>query len=106
MWEILPDKRYVANPKKGSNHNRAIAVDVTLVDSSGREMDMPTGFDDFRPIAARDYKGLPEVKRKNREILRRAMEQSGFRSIATEWWHYDGGVPSQFPIIPEAAERP
>ena len=106
MWKIVPDRRYVANPQKGSNHNRAIAVDVTLVNAAGHEMDMPTGFDDFRPIAARDYQGLPKAQRENREILRQAMEQSGFRSIATEWWHYDGGAPSQFPIVPEAVVEP
>jgi D-alanyl-D-alanine dipeptidase len=106
MWKIVPDKRYVANPKKGSNHNRGIAVDVTLVDAQCREMDMPTGFDDFRAVAARDYKDLPEDRKKNREILRTAMEQAGFTSIRTEWWHYDGGVPSQFPVIPEPAAKP
>ena len=49
LWAILPDERYVANPQKGSRHNRASAVDVTLVDSQGNELQMPTGFDDFSP---------------------------------------------------------
>ena len=47
LWQILPDERYVANPEKGSRHNRASSVDVTLVDSQGKELPMPTGFDDF-----------------------------------------------------------
>jgi D-alanyl-D-alanine dipeptidase len=106
MWKILPDARYVANPKKGSNHNRGIAVDVTLVDLEGQEMDMPTGFDDFRKVAWRDYQDLPENKKQNRAILRNAMEQAGFKSIRTEWWHYDGARPPLYPIIPETASRP
>jgi D-alanyl-D-alanine dipeptidase len=106
MWKILPDARYVADPKKGSNHNRGIAVDVTLVDFKGQEMEMPTGFDDFRQIAWRDYQDLPEKQKKNRAILRNAMEQAGFKSIRTEWWHYDGAKPSQYPIIPESASHP
>ena len=55
LWAILPDERYVANPETGSRHNRASAVDVTLVDSQGKELQMPTGFDDFSPRADHHY---------------------------------------------------
>ena len=106
MWKIMPDARYVADPKKGSNHNRGIAVDVTLVDLKGQEMEMPTGFDDFRQVAGRDYEDLPKAKKKNRAILRQAMEQSGFRSIRTEWWHYDGANPPLYPVVPDTANQP
>ncbi|MCJ7783893.1 MAG: M15 family metallopeptidase, partial [Desulfobacterales bacterium] len=60
LWAILPDKRYVANPEKGSRHNRASAVDATLVDSQGKELEMPTGFDDFSPRADHRYRDLPD----------------------------------------------
>ncbi len=57
MWEALPDPRYVANPARGSRHNRGAAVDLTLIDARGNELEMPTDFDDFTDRAARDYPG-------------------------------------------------
>jgi D-alanyl-D-alanine dipeptidase len=65
MWEILPDERYVANPQKGSRHNRGVAVDLTLIDSTGCELRMPTAFDDFSERAAHRYQNLPEDILKN-----------------------------------------
>ena len=58
MWETLPDPKFVANPKRGSNHNRGAAVDVTLVDLEGNELEMPTGFDDFSEKANIQYKKI------------------------------------------------
>ena len=89
FWEILPDERFVANPEKGSRHNRASAVDLTLVDSQGKELQMPTGFDDFSPRAGHDYQDLPDRVIKNRELLKDLMEKGGFISLPEEWWHYD-----------------
>jgi len=59
LWDLVKDPRYVADPKKGSRHNRGAAVDLTLVDKDGRELPMPTRFDDFSEKAHRDYKGSP-----------------------------------------------
>lgn len=90
MWNVLPDSRYVANPYKGgSRHNRGAAVDVSLVDSTGKELNMPTGFDDFSERARQDYQGATQEQRINRWILRTIMEKHGFKPIASEWWHYD-----------------
>ena len=89
MWEILPDERYVANPAKGSRHNRGAAVDLTLVDSSGNELAMPTEFDDFSEKAGHDYQDLPQYIKDNRTILRNIMEKYGFVAYINEWWHYD-----------------
>ena len=89
MWKIMPDARYVANPKKGSRHNRGMAVDLTLVDASGKELSMPTEFDSFSPKAHQDYWNLPVTVLRNRWILRTVMEKHGFKPIRTEWWHYD-----------------
>ena len=89
MWEILPDSRYVANPANGSRHNRGSAVDVTLVDSTGTELSMPTEFDDFTERAHQDYLDLSSEVRRNRWILRNIMEKYGFSAIDSEWWHYD-----------------
>ena len=90
MWEVMPDSRYVANPYEGgSRHNRGAAVDVSLVDSTGKELKMPTGFDDFSERAHQDYMELPSNVRRNRWILRTVMEKYGFTAITSEWWHYD-----------------
>lgn len=89
MWEIMPDGRYVANPKKGSRHNRGMAVDVSLVDSVGTPLQMPTPFDSFEREAHHDFMHLANRVKQNRWILKTIMEKHGFSSIRTEWWHYD-----------------
>jgi len=99
LWAILPDERYVANPETGSRHNRASAVDVTLVDSQGRELQMPTGFDDFSPRADHHYQDLPAQAIKNRELLKSVMEKAGFIPLPEEWWHYDDGKWMQFDLM-------
>ena len=99
FWEILPDERYVANPKNGSRHNRASAVDVTLVDSQGRELQMPTGFDDFTPRADHHYPDLPDRVIRNRKLLKGLMEKAGFIPLPEEWWHYDDENWMQFDLM-------
>ena len=88
--ELVKDENYVANPSKGgSNHNRGTAVDVTLVDASGREVAMPSGFDDFSHKASRSNTDVtPEITR-NLDLLTKVMTESGFTSIQSEWWHFD-----------------
>lgn len=99
MWMLVPDERYVANPAKGSNHNRGCAVDVTLVDKDGRELAMPTGFDNFSEKAHRDYNKLsPDVLR-NRALLSDVMQRHHFVPFATEWWHFDHEGSSEFPVL-------
>ena len=98
LWAILPDERYVADPEKGSRHNRASAVDVTLVDSQGKELQMPTGFDDFSPRAAHHYQDLPDQAIRNRELLKGLMEKEGFIPLSEEWWHYDDENWMQFDV--------
>jgi D-alanyl-D-alanine dipeptidase len=89
MWQIVPDDRYAANPAKGSGHNRGIAVDLTLYDlRTGLPLPMPTAFDDFTEKAHHNYMQLDSVVLTNRQLLRTAMEQQGFKALDTEWWHY------------------
>ena len=99
LWQILPDERYVANPEKGSRHNRASSVDVTLVDSQGKELPMPTGFDDFSPKAHHHYQDLPDQVIRNRELLKRLMKKAGFIPLPEEWWHYDDKKWKKFDIL-------
>ena len=90
MWKIMPDDRYVANPyTTGSVHNRGAAVDITLVDKLGRELDMGTDFDHFDKEAHHGYRALPDTVIKNRAFLKSTMEAAGFDAVSTEWWHYN-----------------
>ncbi|MFI2742316.1 M15 family metallopeptidase [Zhouia sp. PK063] len=89
MWKIVPNSQYVANPDKGSVHNRGGAVDITLVDSEGKELDMGTGFDYFGKKAYHDCYDLPQQVLANRKLLKETMNNYGFDSIRTEWWHYN-----------------
>jgi len=89
MWEPVKDDRFAADPKFGSGHNRGIAVDLTITDlSTGKELDMGTGFDSFSDTAHHDFKYLPETILQNRTMLRTLMEKYGFKALETEWWHY------------------
>ena len=99
MWEFLPDPNYVANPARGSRHNRGAAVDLTLVDRTGKELEMPTPFDDFTTKAHRDYAGGSAESRKNRQLLEDAMKKQGFIGITTEWWHFDSEDWQKFAIL-------
>lgn len=89
MWEIVPNPEYVANPSKGSIHNRGGAVDITLVDANGKELDMGTTFDFFGIEAGHNYQNLPKEIKSNRELLKNTMIQNGFNSLDSEWWHYN-----------------
>ncbi|HEY6137211.1 MAG TPA: M15 family metallopeptidase [Thermoanaerobaculia bacterium] len=90
MWEPIKNPDYVADPKKGSRHNRGAAVDLTLIDlETGKELLMPTGFDDFTPRARNDFNDLPAEAIANRARLREVMTRHGFEPLPSEWWHYD-----------------
>ena len=100
MWAKYPLDGFVANPAKGSNHNRGMAVDVTLVrKSSGQELSMPSAYDEFSLKAHRDYAGGTDEERHNRQILQEAMEQEGFKGLRTEWWHFDYRGAKDFPVL-------
>ena len=89
MWKMTPDKRYVAPPSSGSKHNRGAAVDVTLVTLDGKDVEMPTEYDEFSRRAPHSYQGGTKESRRNRETLKQAMLKAGFRPLSTEWWHWE-----------------
>ena len=90
FYEVYPDTNFVADPRYGSNHNRGCAVDVTLVElSTGRELPMPTQFDDFTKKAGMAYTNLPDAVLKNRKLLSGVMSSFGFNPYTLEWWHFD-----------------
>ena len=98
MWALVPNPIYVADPAKGSIHNRGAAVDITIVDSMGKDLDMGTGFDHFGPESAHGYKKLPGNVKMSRKLLRSIMEQNGFRTFESEWWHYNLDGAAKLPL--------
>ncbi len=90
LWQLTRNRSYVADPsgELGSLHTWGVAVDATLVDSTGREMQMPTGFDEFTPAAMLRYRGDDKLVRWNLKVLQSAMHRGGFYGMRTEWWHF------------------
>lgn len=89
MWEIVSNADYVADPKKGSIHNRGGAVDISLIDKNGKSLDMGTDFDFFGPEASHNYQNLSEEVKTNRALLKEIMLKNNFKSFDSEWWHYN-----------------
>ena len=89
MWKIVPNPTYVANPKKGSIHNRGGAVDITLIDLKGKELEMGTAFDFFGEEASHNYQNFSKNVLDNRAFLKEIMLQNNFKSFDSEWWHYN-----------------
>jgi D-alanyl-D-alanine dipeptidase len=98
FWELVPDERYVADPKKGSRHNRGAALDLTLTDEEGRPLEMPSAYDDFTRRAHRDFADAPKAALEHRRILEEAMVKRGFLPMPTEWWHFDAPDWKRYPI--------
>jgi D-alanyl-D-alanine dipeptidase len=90
FYEMAPDTNFVADPRKGSKHNRGCAIDLSVINlKTGKELDMPTGFDSFSRKAGANYMDLSPQQITNRELLKTVMAKYGFKVISTEWWHYD-----------------
>ncbi len=104
LWEATRNNDYVADPKEGgigSMHTRGAAVDATLVDSKGKDVPMPTDFDNFTPAAMLEYQGPNAVVRSNLKLLQKAMARAGFYGLRTEWWHFCAGDWTTYPPVPE-----
>ena len=92
FWEVTPEdkQKFVANPDKGSKHNRGCAVDLSIFDlKTGQPVPMPSGYDEFTERASPNYAGGTEEENHNRELLRKLMEDEGFTVNPNEWWHFD-----------------
>lgn len=100
FWDIVKDDRFVANPATGgSKHNTGTAVDITLVDSMGNELKMPSKFDDFSINAYRDNSKVDGLAKKNMDYLTSIMKKSGFITISTEWWHFEDSNFAKYKVI-------
>lgn len=99
LWRLCPNPLYVADPAQGSNHSRGVAVDVTLLDESGAELDMGTGFDEMREQSHHDRDDLSVSAQRNRALLLGIMLQASFASLPTEWWHYQLPGALSYPLV-------
>ncbi len=100
FYEIVKDTRFVADPKVGSKHNRGCAIDVSLYDlSTGKELAMPTPFDDFSAKANATYPELPGDVLQNRALLAGVMQAFGFLIYPDEWWHFDYQDWENYPLM-------
>lgn len=89
LWEVCPNPTYVANPNKGfSSHSRGNTVDITVVGANGKEIVMPTEFDDFSNLADRDYSDCSMEAASNSVMLENLMKKHGFIPYSGEWWHF------------------
>lgn len=108
FWDATPEKfhNFVADPSKGSRHNRGCAVDLGLYDlKTGKVIEMPSGYDEFSDRACPDYMGTTSRQRWHRELLRHAMETEGFTVYEEEWWHYDYKDWRKYPILNKTFEE-
>ena len=102
MWDATPPAKrsFVANPREGSKHNRGCAVDLSMYHlDSGREVEMPSAYDEFSPRADPSWTGGTAEQRARRDLLRRAMEAEGFTVEPNEWWHFNCRDWRQYPLL-------
>jgi D-alanyl-D-alanine dipeptidase len=108
FWDATPEKyhNFVADPAKGSRHNRGCAVDLTLYDlKTGKPVEMVSGYDEFSDRAFPDYPGGTSRQRWHRDLLRRAMQAEGFSVYEAEWWHFDYKDWQKYPILNKTFEE-
>ena len=98
LFKAHPHPGAVADPSRGSLHERGVAIDVELADLGGRRVDMPTRFDAFGPSAAADAPLSDGPARRHREALKSAMYAAGFRVNPKEWWHYSRLYGWRWPV--------
>lgn len=100
FWDLVKDEKYVANPAKGSAHNRGLAVDISLIDLQTKaELDMGTGFDNFSDTAHHSFNDLTPQVKQNRKLLRETMNKYGFESFDAEWWHYSWPNVNEYELL-------
>ncbi|MBY0509984.1 MAG: D-alanyl-D-alanine dipeptidase [Rhodospirillaceae bacterium] len=88
LWNHTPDPEFLADPRRGSPHSMGVAVDLTLIDPTGRELDMGTAFDAFTPLSHHGVIDIPVEAQRNRALLLGVMTAAGWDFFRNEWWHY------------------
>ncbi len=102
LWNHTPDPEFLADPNRGSPHSRGVAVDLTLIDAAGNDLDMGTGFDAFTPLS---HHGNPDVSadaQRNRHLLMGIMTTAGWDFYRNEWWHYQLFKARDYDLVQDA----
>jgi len=105
LWQCVPDPRYVAALGTGSNHSRGVALDVTLVDAGGQDLDMGTRFDTMAEASHLLAEGHSPLVQRNRFLLLGIMKQAGFLELDEEWWHFELPGARSFPVLEDRRVR-
>jgi zinc D-Ala-D-Ala dipeptidase len=99
LWEARPDPAFLADPRRGSPHSRGVAIDLTLIDGTGGELDMGTGFDAFTPLSHHANTEIPQEAQRNRFLLLGIMSAAGWDFYKNEWWHYQLFDARRYPLL-------
>jgi D-alanyl-D-alanine dipeptidase len=99
LWNACPDPAFLADPRRGSPHSRGVAVDLTLIDAAGNELDMGTGFDAFTPLSHHAAVEIPVAAQRNRFLLLGLMSAAGWDFYGNEWWHYQLFNSRQYDLL-------
>lgn len=102
LWNFRPDPEFLADPRRGSPHSRGVAVDLSLVDDAGHDLDMGTGFDAFTPLSHHGVTEIGVEAQKNRALLLGLMTAAGWDFYRNEWWHYQLFESRRFPLLSDA----
>ena len=102
LWNARPDPDFLADPRRGSPHSRGVAVDLTLIDALGQELDMGTAFDAFTPLSSHASTAVSPTAQKNRFLLLGLMSAAGWDFYGNEWWHYQLFDPGRYPLLGDA----
>jgi D-alanyl-D-alanine dipeptidase len=103
LWNHTPDPEFLADPRHGSPHSRGAALDLTLADGMGRELEMGTAFDAFTPLSHHGSVAVPEPAQRNRFLLLGLMTAAGFDFYRNEWWHYQMFDSRRYPVLSDSA---
>jgi D-alanyl-D-alanine dipeptidase len=102
LWNARPDPEFLADPRRGSPHSRGVALDLTLLDRDGRELDMGTPFDCFSPLSHHGNTEVGEAAQRNRFLLLGIMSAAGWDFYSKEWWHYQLFGPGRYPVLSDS----
>jgi len=102
LWDHTPDPDFLADPRRGSPHSRGVAIDLTLVDASGTELDMGTGFDAFTPLSHHGNMEISAAAQRNRHLLMGIMTTAGWDFYRNEWWHYQLFNSRTYPLLSDS----
>jgi len=102
LWNHTPDPEFLADPHRGSPHSRGVAVDLTLIDAAGNDLDMGTGFDAFTPLSHHGNPGIGAEAQRNRHLLMKIMTTAGWDFFRNEWWHYQLFNARDYDLVQDA----